>query len=88
MRNILSKVVIMLLLVSFVTPLVPAETAPQQLTTSQMQSFNGGLVGLDCEKLASMAAGICELAGGGWLACIIFGAGAYLSCLASNALSA
>lgn len=87
MRNIVSKVVIILLLVSFVTPLVPAGTESKPLTSTQMQSISGGLPALDCGKIASMAAGICELSGGGWFACILIGAGAYLSCLATNALS-
>lgn len=88
MRNIVSKVVIMLLLVSFVTPLVPAGTESQQLSTTQMQSISGGLPGLNCEYIASVSAGICELSGGGWLACLIVGAGAYLGCLAANAITA
>lgn len=88
MRNILSKVVILLLLVSVVTPLVPAGFESQQLSTEQMQNITGGQPALNCEYLASASAGICELSGGGWLACIIVGAGTYLACLAANAIVA
>ncbi len=87
MRNILSKVVIMLLLVSFVTPLVPAETAPQQLNTTQLQSLAGGQAPIDCDLMASGATTVCAMLGGGWLACAIVAAASYLGCLAANSLT-
>ncbi len=87
MRNIVSKVVIMLLLVSFVTPLVPAGTEAQRLNTEQMQSVTGGKALIDCELMASGATTVCAMLGGGWLACAIVAGSAYLGCLAANSIT-
>jgi hypothetical protein len=87
MRNIVSKVVIMLLLVSFVTPLVPAGTEVQRLSTTHMQSINGGLAPIDCELMASGATTVCAMLGGGWLSCAIVAASSYLGCLLANAIA-
>ncbi|MFZ4622367.1 MAG: hypothetical protein ACOYNS_17525 [Bacteroidota bacterium] len=87
MRNILSKIVIMLLLVSFVTPLVPAGDGSQPLTSVHMQNVRGGQAPIDCELMASGATTVCAMLGGGWLTCTIVAGAAYLGCLAANALS-
>jgi bacteriocin-like protein len=88
MRNILSKVVIMLLLVSVVTPLIPAGTEVQQLSTEQMQNISGGKEQIDCDLMASGATSVCVMLGGGWLTCAIVAAAAYLGCLGANAITA
>ena len=87
MRNIVSKVVIILLLVSFVTPLVPAETEAQKISTMQMQNMTGGQAPIDCELMASGATTVCAMLGGGWLTCAIVAGAAYLGCLAANAIT-
>lgn len=88
MRKIMSIILMMCLILTIGTS--STESLPIQSTkisTDQMNCLVGGAESLDCNLIASIAAGGCAGYGGGWLTCAIVGAAAYLGCLAANALA-
>ncbi|MFA6467757.1 MAG: hypothetical protein WCW35_02595 [Bacteroidota bacterium] len=88
MKTLLRGSMAFLVIVSLVLPMVPAVVNSDPLTDDAMSLVYGGQEALDCGKIALLMEGLCYAAGGGWLACAIVTAGAYLGCLAANALVA
>ncbi len=88
MRKILSITLVVCLILTIGTSSVASvPTHTNKIHPEQMKCIVGGAVALDCNLIASIAAGGCAGYGGGWLTCAIVGAAAYLGCVAANALT-
>ncbi len=88
MKKIASRLIILLLLVSVIVPLLPADVHSQRLSSVEMISISGGKAIIDCETFAAGAYTLCVTMSGGWLVCTIASGAAYLGCLAANAVVA
>lgn len=87
MKKIASRLIIILLVMSLIVPLLPADVNSKTLSTSEMQSLVGGKEAINCDAIGAGAYMLCISMDGGWLGCTIVAAAAYLGCLAANSIA-
>lgn len=86
MKKTLQGIIVVLLVASAMLPMTSQTEYSAPLTDQGLSVLYGGKEAIDCEAIALLVEAGCYAIGGGWLACAIVTAGAYLACMAANAL--
>ena len=86
MKGIVRQLLVALILLSLVLPFVQQFGYSSPLSRDEMSALVGGQKAVDCNVIAIFVEGMCTTLGGGWFTCVLIAAGAYLACLAANAL--
>ena len=86
MKKIVQSTMVVLLVASAMLPITSQTEYSAPLTDQGLSVLYGGKEAIDCEAIALLVEAGCYAIGGGWLSCAIVTAGAYLGCLAANAV--